>query len=130
MKSKYFKTEELLPKGYTDLSVIDSRLIETIDWIREQLGRPIYINNYIFGGTNQYRGWRPDDCSVGARFSAHKEGLAVDFSVSDMTAQEVRGWLKINSNRLPYPIRLEEDVSWVHLDLKNSGRNKIEYFYE
>ena len=53
--------------------------------------------------------------------SAHVEGQAVDFSVKGMTAAEVRKWLKQHEDRLPYPIRLEDGVKWVHCDVRDAG---------
>ncbi len=38
-----------------------------------------------------------------------------------MTASEVRIWLKQHEDRLPYPVRLEDGVDWVHLDCRNAG---------
>jgi hypothetical protein len=49
--------------------------------------------------------------------SAHVLGAAIDFDAKDMTAEEVRSWIYLNKSGLPYPIRLEQDVSWVHLDV-------------
>ena len=57
--------------------------------------------------------------------SAHCTANAADFSVEGMTAEEVRNWLV--SQKLPYPIRLEAGVDWVHLDCNNAGQ-KIYFF--
>ena len=61
--------------------------------------------------------------------SAHSQGTAVDFDVKGMTALDVRNWIKVNQVLLPYPIRLEQDVAWVHLDMRNDGKKgKVVYF--
>ena len=62
--------------------------------------------------------------------SGHPLGKAWDFTVKGMTAQEVRDWLKTNQILLPYPIRVESDVTWVHIDVLEYGQsgNKITYF--
>ena len=49
------------------------------------------------------------------------QGTAVDFDVQGMSAEEVRKWIERNKVLLPYPIRLEEGVNWVHLDMRNDG---------
>jgi len=49
----------------------------------------ITINDYIFGGNNQYRGLRPFDCSVGVKYSQHKFGKASDFSEKEISPKEI-----------------------------------------
>lgn len=60
--------------------------------------------------------------------SPHMLAAGFDFDVEGMTAKEVRDWLDSNKNELPYPIRLEQDVNWVHLDVLTNSENKIIYF--
>jgi len=38
-----------------------------------------------------------------------------------MTAAEVRVWLASHKNELPYNIRLENHIDWVHLDTEDMG---------
>ena len=59
--------------------------------------------------------------------SAHLLGKAVDFDVKDMTAQEVRDWIVENSDLFPFKIRLEDKVSWVHLDVVYEDHNPNVY---
>ena len=56
------------------------------------------------------------------------QGDAVDFDVHGMTAAEVRRWIADNKEKLPYPIRLENNTNWVHLDVRNHSTLKISYF--
>ena len=107
---------------------LDPRLIITIDWIRKQLDKPIEINNYHWGGKDTQSGLRCNICNLvksktdkgQVYMSAHNEGQAVDFSVEGMTAEAVRNWLVTQD--LPYPIRLEAGVDWVHLDVRDAGQ--------
>ena len=47
-----------------------------------------------------------------------------------MTADEVRDRLQDMADRLPFPIRLERNVSWVHLDVAaKEGQEKVYLFY-
>ena len=46
-----------------------------------------------------------------------------------MTAQQVRDFIVKNQDKLPYPIRLEGGVNWVHIDTYDFDQNKkIEIF--
>lgn len=48
--------------------------------------------------------------------SAHVLGKAGDFSVQGMTAQEARSRIRNMAGLLPYPLRMESGVSWLHID--------------
>jgi hypothetical protein len=61
--------------------------------------------------------------------SAHCLGKAVDFHVQGLEAEEVRQWILKNKNWWPYHIRLEEDVSWVHLDLYDNDKGEKVYLF-
>lgn len=140
----YFRTEEMVCRhvyerfGERALDFIDSRLKETLVVLREKLDRPIYINNWVWGGDKTQRGLRCNVCTIVREqtalekpyLSAHVFGKGVDFNVKGMTAQQVRDWLKQNQILLPYPIRVESDVTWVHVDVMDYGQkgDKISYF--
>ena len=44
-------------------------------------------------------------------------GKALDLVSSKMTAEEMRKKIIANKNKLPYPIRLEDGVTWLHFDV-------------
>lgn len=131
---KYFKVHELVPKalyekeGDQALTHLNSDLLDLLDWIREQLNTPIIVNNWKCGGDFQYRGFREATCQVGALNSWHKKGMAVDFHTNKYTPEEIRSWLKKKENEIPVPIRIEEGVNWVHIDLGNKGSRRVETF--
>ena len=114
----------------------DPRLLDTLLVIREAINLPIYVNNYDSGGSFDERGIRCNCCAIPKEktrleklyMSAHCQGMAVDFDVKGMTAQEVRDWLKANQILLPYPIRCELDVNWVHIDVRSDGYRQITWF--
>jgi len=56
--------------------------------------------------------------------SAHCTGNGVDVDFSGFTAAQARAKIKENADKLPYPIRLEKDVTWVHIDVYNDGSGK------
>lgn len=131
----FFSTKELVcPHIYarfseSSLDFLDTRLLETLLWIRTNIGKPIFINR----GAATQRGMRCNMCEMVkskkyAYLSSHVLGMGIDFDVKDMDADDVRAWLKANKDNLPYNIRLEENVSWVHLDVRNETAEKIVYF--
>ena len=142
--SDYFRAEEwVCPDvfkrfGERSLDFIDYRVKATALIIREKTGLPMYINNWVWGGNKTQRGLRCNLCQIVkdktedeiVYLSGHPLGKAWDFTVKGMTAQEVRDWLKTNQILLPYPIRVESDVTWVHIDVLEYGQsgNKITYF--
>ena len=131
----YFSIKELVCRhvynkfGENAWQFFDQRLLDTLLVIREKLGKPIYVNNWDSNGKLTQRGLRCNLCTLVSSktnaqtlyLSAHMQGTAVDFDVKDMTASEVRQWIRKNEILLPYPIRLEADVTWIHLDLRNNG---------
>lgn len=117
-------------------SFFDHRLLETIDLLRSAIDRPFTINNYAQGGQYDERGCRCLKCSIvkdaiakGTLYlSAHMRFQAADFDVKGMTAYQVRMWIKDFQPKLPYPIRLEDGVSWVHLDVCEDERAYVYFF--
>lgn len=140
-KCKHFILAELVCKhvyykyGQTAWQFLDPRLLITLDWIREKLERKITVNNWIWGGDFTQRGLRCNLCALVKSktekgkiyLSPHPLGQGADFDVEGMTAGEVRAWLIENQEELPYPIRIESMVSWIHLDVRDTG-NQIYVF--
>lgn len=107
----------------------DPRLIITLDWIRNRMNKPIYVNNWDIGGKFDERGLRCNLCSLVKNatdkdmlyMTSHLRAQAADFDIPGMVAEEIRRWLIARKNFLPYPIRVEDDVSWCHLDVQDTG---------
>lgn len=132
---QYFDIEELVCPhvykrfGESAWQFFDQRLLETLLTIRKKIGKPIYVNNWQIGGNLSQRGIRCNVCVLVKEktalekvyMSAHLQGLGIDFDVKGMSAEEVRRWIEKNQILLPYAVRLEDAVSWVHLDLRNDG---------
>jgi hypothetical protein len=62
--------------------------------------------------------------------SAHCLGKAIDFNAKDQSAEETRKIIKANIDKFEYPIRLEKDVTWVHIDVmqpNGSTANLVEF---
>ena len=142
-RPQYFDLEELAcPHIYKKFGVIcwqffDEKLLITIDWLRKSLNKPIFVNSWQIGGSYSQRGFRCIQCPLvksaytqgRVYVSPHMTGEAVDFDVRGMTATEVRLWLGKHEDKLPFPVRIEKSVNWVHLDTRDNfeGR-KITYF--
>ena len=132
----YKKFAPLNALGHFAWNFFDIRLLIIMEAIRIAIGKPIYVNDYNVHGPFSQRGFRCVQCALmkavyklGTLFTdPHALGKAIDFTVEGMTAQEVRDWLVANQAMLPYPIRLEQNVEWVHLDVLNNSANKIEFF--
>lgn len=110
--------------------------IDWIDWFREKVGKPVYVNTYKFhdGGSTQ-RGVRCNLCAIVKQktsdnkvyVSPHMQGIAFDLHVQGMTTAEVHAILEAYKDDLPVPIRIEKGVPHVHIDTRNSGTDFIEY---
>lgn len=84
---------------------------------RDILQMPMTCNH---DGAKQ-RGLRCNRCQLVKEkgkvyLSAHVLGRAGDFSVQGMTAQEARSRIRNMAGLLPYPLRMEGGVSWLHID--------------
>lgn len=141
----YFSVEEMVcPHVYNKFkgnekmiwNFFDPRLLITLDWIREMFNAPITVNNWKEGGPFSQRGLRCNICPLvkektaknSVYVSSHILGQAVDFDVKGMQASEVRAWLYDNKDVLPYPISVEKDVNWVHLDMRCLGNDNFYLF--
>ena len=118
----------------------------TMDFLRDQFDVPIYVNNYDMPEATRIklglklfdeRGGRCIQCDevkkaikAGRVYcSAHIRFQAMDFNVHGMTSGKVNLWIMTNYLVLPFPVRLEKNTSgWTHLDVCNTGTNKVETF--
>ena len=135
---KYFIIQELVCSHtynrFADRSwqFLDTELLHTLLVIRQNIGLPIYVNNWDSRGQFSQRGLRCNICQLvkdkttknQIYLTAHSNGAGIDFDVKGRTAHEVRTWIKQNQSLLPYPIRLEEGVTWVHLDIYDPCNGK------
>ena len=131
-RSKYFRLEELVDRATFQLwgeeawTLIHPDLVLSIDGVREFFNAPVTINNWIFGGNFQYRGYRGPQCQIGAEHSYHKRGMAVDLDIKGYDAEETRRIIIENKNNplFSYIQRMEDNVTWVHIDLGQIPLNK------
>lgn len=116
-------------------SFLDPQTLEVLYVLRfDILGVPLTINTS--DGRYSQRGLRCNCCQLvktqsaknNPYLSAHVLGKGFDFDAKGMTAEQARQKIIANQSKLPYPIRLEKDVDWVHFDLCNYSSNKIQQF--
>ena len=134
-KTKHFKLYELLPRGFYEAHrheedrlwfMFDARMLWTADRLWDLYGPTVIANDWKWGGNNQYRGWRPWDCEVGADLSQHKFGRALDQKFRHAAAEEVRRDIKNDpwKSEFRYITALEDGVSWLHWDVRNWSKSK------
>jgi len=92
---------------------------KSITELEKELGIDIY----------EFRGFRDEDCKIGAKYSQHKKGNAFDVTIRGFEAEKARLLIRDRFMKdLPYPIRLEMDVKWVHIDSENLTKYKLQFF--
>ena len=138
MIKTYFDKQELLSKHVYNIGggyeLLHPDLQNLVVWIREKLGRHMFANNWAIGGQFSQRGYRTNDDPVckAQRFvpgSAHFKGMALDFDVKGMTAEQVRKWLYENQEDAPVRFRVEKGVNWVHVDVMPHKASDKAYFF-
>lgn len=131
---RHFIIKEFVPpeiyqeNGDQSIALLDHNLLHTIDDLREFFDSPITINNWHINGKFRYRGFRPSTYQYGAVNSPHKEGIALDFDVKGLTAEEGRQLIIKNHKLFPFIKRMEAGVNWIHIDGRETGKNEIVLF--
>ena len=122
---QYFQITELVcPHTYSEWDerswqFLDTAYLENLLVIRRDILQAPMICNH---GNQRQRGLRCNMCDLvrqktSVYLSSHKFGKAGDFTLKGMTAQEARQRIKDNAQLLPYPLRMEAGVSWLHFDV-------------
>lgn len=99
---------------------------------------PMIMNDYLFGGINTQRGLRCNLCQTVKNksydnvlyVSAHchgKGGDAVFGIKTGMTAEKARQLIKQYQDLLPFNIRIEGSVTWLHFDVYDKGVKVYEF---
>lgn len=129
--SPYFDIQELVCRhvynkwGDRSWMFLEQKFLETLLVVRRDiLKAPMYCNDWQNGGSLTQRGRRCNMCQLvrsatekgNVYLTAHASGLAGDFTVVGMSAEDARRKIINNKSMLPYNIRLEGGVSWLHVD--------------
>ncbi len=121
-----FYLQEFVPRDFYNenqegsLKFIDKRIVSACQFIREKIGKPITINNWLNGGERQFSGLRPFVCNVGVMYSQHKYGRAADLKCEGMNGEELRQVVKRYWEDLKqYITTIEADTeNWLHIDCR------------
>lgn len=111
---------------------LDTEYLHTVLIVRRDIIQAPMICN--FKGHYQ-RGLRCNICQLvkdkteanQIYLSAHCNGAGGDYSSPKMTAEQMRQKIKANAYLLPYNIRIEKGVTWLHLDCYDTGEKVHEF---
>ena len=108
---------------------IDPRVIKIAQALRNHFGA-ITINNWMSGGNREWSGLRTNKSSYYSSYSQHTFGRAIDMLFKDYTAAEIRYKIKENEHYwFELGIRaIEENVNWVHVDVRDTKLDHIKWF--
>ena len=133
-KCKHFRIEELVDKatyekfGELAWQFFDPNFLIMIDDLWEYFGVTVYMNNWVWGGTAQYRGLRPWYVDTGADYSAHRFAKGGDMIFKGVAAEVVRNRIIIDQDhpKLKRITRIEggrnrdgNERPWLHADTMN-----------
>jgi len=108
---------------------INPDMILFAQWLKEQTGSTVTINDWAFGGGYQFSGLRPFDCKTGAKMSQHRFGNAIDIKVEGWDAEDLRNLIRENWKFLHDKFGLttmEKDTpTWLHVDFRYTGLNYL-----
>lgn len=137
-RCRHFKLYELLPKElYIDedmgWDLFDERILRTIDIIREIVGVKLICNNWYWKGKRNWSGARnknSPDFRIGSCHSIREDRkvMALDVISPAMSAAEMRRLIVQRHTELPCPIRIEDGVSWLHVDVKEQVGYMVYFF--
>jgi hypothetical protein len=133
---KYFSIDELVCDhtlerfGDGAWKFISTPSLETLLVLRTKILKVPFIINTK---TAHQRGLRCNLCPLvkdkkTQYLSGHVLGCAFDVLSKEMTAAQMRALIVQNKDLLPYPIRMEAGVTWLHFDLLTDSDDKITFF--
>ena len=130
-KCKHFKIEELVSQATLAYlgeeacwKLFDERALMMLDKLRETFG-PATVNDWIFGGKHDSRGFRAPNDPDGARYSDHRFGRAFDVIFQKKSAKDVRAYIIAHKEDFPFITCIEDGVSWLHFSCRNTNRIEI-----
>lgn len=133
--SKDFFLQEFLPPEIFEMSPVagiwflDPRIIIIAQTIRDRFGKPVTINNWADGGAYKNSGFRDPLSDIGAMFSQHKFGRAIDIKIEGMESEEIRKDILKNYYTVFRPLGLstmEADTpTWVHVDCRHTNQDSL-----
>ena len=111
---QHFKVREFACKDGSQVVFIDDYLVSILDILRNQVGKPVYINS-------GYRTPTRNKAVGGAKYSYHMRGVEADIRVNGMTAKEIAN--KLNAI-IPNECGIIVYNTWVHIDTRTKKYRK------
>lgn len=140
-KPEFFASWEVVPPdvftvfGDRSFMFLNTRVLWTLDAIRQYFNKPIFVNTYRSGrlktlfGLFEERGFRSPATLTGSALSPHKRGDAADLNVIGIGVEEVRAEILTHQNHPAFRFitRLEakDRLERLHFDVVNTGESKI-----
>ena len=111
---------------------LDIRLIRIAQLLRDITGRAVTINNWYTGGSYKDSGLRMLSGGIGATYSQHRYGRAIDVKVEGLTISELLDVIVDNEQAFRNAgLTTIEDIkytpTWMHLDVRYSDNQDILY---
>ena len=118
---------------------LDTEILHTLLILRTKILKcGMVINDYIFAGNNEQRGLRCNICPIPKDktdknqiyLSAHCNGAGFDVVFgkhTGMTAEKARRLIYQYQDLLPYNVRIEKEVTWLHIDCYDKGVKVYEF---
>lgn len=140
----YFKAYELVdPELFNILhereiyKLFDPNVLKFADWARERWGQ-CTINDWKWtkeqmpiSAQFRWSGYRTPKSPYYRQGSMHSFGQALDLKFKKITASKIRTELReIESigHKIPFITRVEDDVTWLHVDTKPTEFNTLHFF--
>jgi hypothetical protein len=113
--------------GEKSLWLIDKRIIDLAQFLRDHFNVPVIINNWHLGGRYDESGLRQFNTTTGATRSQHKYGRAADLKFSGLKPEEIRNEIRKSPILLSLGLTtIEKDTpTWVHIDCRYTGLDKL-----
>lgn len=138
---QHFQVNELVCKhtyakyGERSWQFLDTEALRVLLILRREVLRVPLVCN---AGQHSQRGLRCNLCDLvktktlkGSLYlSQHVLGRAFDLTAKTMTAEQMRRAIEANADKFPVPIRVEDDVTWLHVDVLDSGSGKQVYRFK
>lgn len=141
---QFFKTHEIVSRDFYNKyadekcwAVFRPELIECVLVVRRDILKTgLVCNDWVFGGKHHQRGYRENTCDIcmektksGIIYaSPHPLGAALDLKSAKMSAEEMRQRIIECAYMLPHPVRLEKNVSWLHIDVCCLPSQKVKVY--
>jgi len=131
-----FHIEEFVPKetfekwGEKSIWFINPNIVLFSQWLKTTLDDvSVVINDWKWGGSYNYSGYRPPDCAIGAKESSHRRGIAVDIKIKGYHPERIRDLIRQNFQMLNerfgvtgYEVGTD---TWVHVDFRWTNIDKL-----